>query len=134
KDGDTILTIAFDEFFRQYRNQVGTERKLTPDKDEYVNKIKVIGDFAANYGLGIGLSLLSPLELGPAFKNKTGKNGTWLHYKVGLRDPKTGKFNVELWQQTLWSNNKGNFKIRLKDYRAYAFKEEKLPNSPYKVV
>jgi len=42
------------------------------------------------------LSLLSPLELGPAFfKNKTGKK--WLMVtttKVGLRDPQTGKFNV----------------------------------------
>jgi len=22
-----------------------------------------------------------------------------VHYKVGLRDPQTGKFNVQLWQQ-----------------------------------
>lgn len=134
KNGDHILTIAFDEFFRQYRNQEATERKLTPDMDEYVDKIKIIADFAAKYGLGMGLSLLSPLELGPAFKNKTGKNGSWLHYKVGLRDPLTGKFNVPLWQQTIWSNNKGNFAIKLKAHKAYAFKEEHLPNSPYKTV
>jgi hypothetical protein len=134
RNGDHILTIAFDEFFRQYRNQEATERKLTPDMDAYVDKIKIISDFAAKYGLGMGLSLLSPLELGPAFKNKTGKNGSWLHYKVGLRDPETGKFNVPLWQQTLWSNNKGNFAITLKSHKAYAFKEKQLPNSPYKAV
>ncbi|PKA97852.1 hypothetical protein B0O79_1529 [Flavobacteriaceae bacterium MAR_2009_75] len=134
RNGDHILTIAFDEFFRQYRNQEATERKLTPDMDAYVDKIKIIADFAAKYCLGMGLSLLSPLELGPAFKNKTGKNGLWLHYKVGLRDPLTGKFNVPLWQQTTWSNNKGNFTIKLKAHKAYAFKEKMLPNSPYKVV
>jgi len=134
KNGDHTLTIAFDEFFRQYRNQEATERKLTPDMDEYVDKIKIISNFAAKYGLGMGLSLLSPLELGPAFKNKTGKNGSWLHYKVGLRDPQTGKFNVQLWQQTVWSNNKGNFSIKLKTFKAYAFKENQLPNSAYKVV
>ena len=134
RNGDHTLTIAFDEFFRQYRNQEATERKLTPDMDEYVDKIKIISDFAAKYGLGMGLSLLSPLELGPAFKNKTGKNGSWLHYKVGLRDPLSGKFNVPLWQQTVWSNNKGNFSIKLKTFKAYAFKENQLPNSDYKVV
>ena len=134
ENGDQNLTIAFDEFFRQYRQQAATERKLTPDMDEYINKIKVIADFAAQYGLGMGLSLLSPLELGPSFKNQTGENGTWLHYKVGLRDPETGKFHVPLWQQLVWSNNKGNFTLKLKSYKAYAFKEKHLGNTPFKVV
>lgn len=62
KNGDHTLTIAFDEFFRQYREHAATERKLTPDMDEYVDKIKVIADFAARYGLGMGLSLLSPMK------------------------------------------------------------------------
>ena len=134
KRGDKTLTIAFDEFFRQYRSQAETVRLLTPDMDEYVEKIKIIADFAANYGMGMGLSLLSPLELGPAFKKQTGKTGKWLHYKVGLRDVKTGKFNVQLWQQLFWTNNKGKFPISLKGVKAYAFKERKLPNSPFKVV
>jgi hypothetical protein len=132
--GDQILTIAFDEFFRQYREQAGTERLLTPDSDEYVDKIKVIGDFAARYGLGMGLSILSPLELGPAFKNQTGESGQWMHYKVGNRDPRSGRFHVKLWQQLYWTNNKGKFTIRLKDVRAYAFKENHLPGTPYKAV
>lgn len=134
KRGDHTLTIAFDEFFRQYREHAATERKLTPDMDEYIDKIKIIADFASKYGLGMGLSLLSPLELGPAFKNQTGENGTWLHYKVGLRDPKTGKFHVPMWQQMVWSNNKGNFLLKLKAFRAYAFKENHLANTPFKVV
>jgi hypothetical protein len=134
KRGDHTLTIAFDEFFRQYREQSGTERLLTPDSDEYIEKIKVIADFAAKYGMGMGLSLLSPLELGPAFKKQTGKSGQWLHYKVGNRDPLSGKFNVKLWQQLYWTNNKGKFSIKLKGVKAYAFKENHLPNSPFKAV
>lgn len=130
----TYLTIAFDEFFRQYRDHPPTERALTPDMDEYVKKIKKISDFAAGYGLGMGLSLLSPLELGPAYKNQTGNHGTWYHYKVGHRDPTSGKFNVGLWQQLLWSNNKGNFNIKLKSYKAYAFKEKKIGNTQFKSV
>ncbi len=134
KRGDKILTIAFDEFFRQYREQAGTERLLTPDSDQYIDKIKVIADFAAKYGMGMGLSLLSPLELGPAFKKQTGQSGQWIHYKTGLRDPESGKFSVQLWQQLYWTNNKGKFAIKLKEARAYAFKEDHIPNTSFKVV
>jgi hypothetical protein len=134
KRGDKTLTIAFDEFFRQYRSQAGTERLLTPDSDEYVDKIKIIADFAARYGLGMGLSILSPLELGPAFKNQTGESGQWMHYKVGNRDPQSGKFHVKLWQQLYWTNNKGKFSIKLKDVKAYAFKENQIPNTPFRAV
>ena len=63
KRGDKTLTIAFDEFFRQYRPQAGTDRKLTPDMDEYVEMIGHVGDFAKKYGMGLCLSLMSPLEL-----------------------------------------------------------------------
>lgn len=134
RSGDKILTIAFDEFFRQYREQAGTERKLTPDQDEYIKKIKVISDFAARYKLGIGLSLLSPLESGPAFKQSTGEAGRWLNYKVGYRDPVSGKFSLAMWQQLSWSNNKGKFRVGLKGVRAFAFREVPVANSPFKAV
>ena len=44
--GSTQLIVAFDEFFRQYRMQVGTERRLTPDMDEYIGEMNKISDFA----------------------------------------------------------------------------------------
>jgi len=134
KRDDKVLTIAFDEFFRQYREQAGTERRLTPDMDEYIDKIKVIADFAAKYQMGIGLSLLSPLELGPAYKKYTGENGRWLNYKVGYRDPSTGKFSLQMWQQLAWTNNKGKFKINLKNVRAFAFRETAVGNSQFRAV
>ncbi|MFA5814624.1 MAG: hypothetical protein WC865_03285 [Bacteroidales bacterium] len=134
KRGDKTLTIAFDEFFRQYREQAGTERRLTPDMDEYIDKIKVIGDFASRYGMGIGLSLLSPLELGPAYKKNTGESGRWLNYKVGYRDPSSGKFSLQMWQQLSWTNNKGKFTVKLKNVRAFAFRETPVGNSPFKSV
>ncbi|MEN8201172.1 MAG: hypothetical protein ABFS28_01160 [Bacteroidota bacterium] len=134
KLGDHTLTIAFDEFFRQYREQAGTERLLTPDSDEYIDKIKIIADFAAKYGMGMGLSLLSPLELGPAFKKQTGESGQWVHYKVGNRDPQTGRFHVKMWQQLYWTNNKGRFTLRLKGVKAYAFKETQLAHTMFKKV
>ena len=111
KRGDKELTIAFDEFFRQYRPQAGTERRLTPDMDEYITKIKFISDFAKKYGMGLCLSLMSPLELGPAYKNQTGESGRWLGYKVGLRNASDGKFDISMWQQMYWTNNKGKVHI-----------------------
>ncbi|HWK56491.1 MAG TPA: hypothetical protein VNQ80_04090 [Parapedobacter sp.] len=134
KHGHKELTIAFDEFFRQYRPQAGTERRLTPDMDEYVEKIKFISDFAKKYGMGICLSLLSPLELGPAYKNQTGESGRWLGYKVGVRNPSDGKFSLPIWQQLFWTNNKGKFRVTLKGIKAYAFKEKPVKSSGHVAV
>ena len=49
KQGCKELIVAFDEFFRQYRKDTGSERTLTPDMEEYVDKIRVISDFAKKY-------------------------------------------------------------------------------------
>ncbi len=133
KQGSSELIIAFDEFFRQYRNDTGAERKLTPDMGEYVSKIKIISDFAQKYDLGLCLSLLSPLELGQAYKKQTGNSGRWLAYKVGYRDPQTGKFNIPIWQQLYWTNNKGKSPVLLKGVKAYAFRESG-GHIPFRVV
>ena len=132
--GHRTLRIKYDAFYRQYRNQEETDRLITIDSEAYAEKMKVISDFAAGYGLGMELPVLSPLELGAGFKKQTGKHGQWLHFKVGNRDPRSGRFRVKLWQQLYWTNNKGKFNIKLKGVRAYAFKERRVPNSPYKAV
>ena len=134
KRGCKELIVAFDEFFRQYRKDTGSERKLTPDMDEYVDKIKVISDFAAKYDMGICLSLLSPLELGSAYKKQTGHGGRWVAYKVGFRDPQTGKFSLPVWQQLAWTNNKGKSPVKLTGVKAYAFRETPLGGSPFRAV
>ena len=127
--GSKELIIAFDEFFRQYRTDKNTERNLTPDMDEYVDKIKVVSDFVSKQDMGLCLSLLSPLELGLAYKNQTGNSGRWLAYKVGLRNPRTGQFSLQMWQQLFWTNNKGQTPVKLKGVKAYAFKEKVVSTS-----
>lgn len=127
--GSKEIIVAFDEFFRQYRTDKNTERNLTPDMDEYVDKIKVVSDFVSKQDMGLCLSLLSPLELGQAYKNQTGKSGRWLAYKVGLRNPQTGQFSIQMWQQLLWTNNKGQTPVKLKGVKAYAFKEKVVSTS-----
>lgn len=121
------IVIAFDEFFRQYRDDKNTERKLTPDMDEYVNCIAKISNYTTkNAGAGLQLSLLSPLELGQAYRNQTGNTGKWAAFKVGMRNAQTGKFSIQMWQQTLWTNNKGATLVKLGAVKAYAFKGKQV--------
>ena len=132
--GARTLIVAFDHFFVQYRPGQDKPRRLTPDMDEYIEKIAAIGKFAQGYGLGFELSLLSPLEVGHAYQAKTGESGLWLHYRKGLRDPRTGAFSVQLWRQNRWVNNKGPIDVADAGVRVFAFKETPVRGTPYHVV
>ncbi|HZT32233.1 MAG TPA: hypothetical protein VFA33_20260 [Bryobacteraceae bacterium] len=132
--GQRTLSIAFDHFFAQYRPGQDTPRRLMPDMDEYIQRMAAIGRFARRYGLGLELSLVTPLEIGPAYAARTGESGVWLHYREGLRDPQSGAFSVQLWQQQRWANNKGVIEIQDAGVRVFAFRERPVPGTPYRVV
>ena len=133
--GAHTLILAFDHFWAQYREgQEGKPRELTPDSDEFIQLVGVISNFAQQYGLGLELSVLSPLEIGPAYTEQTGETGVWMHFRKGMRDPVEGNYSVQLWQQRHWVNNKGPLNVRDAGVRVFAFKEERLPDSPYRVV
>lgn len=132
--GQRTISLAFDHFFAQYRPGQQTPRRLMPDTDEYIRHIAAISRFASSYGLGLELSLLSPLEIGKAYTLRTGESGVWMHYRKGVRDPKTGAFSVQLWQQRRWANNKGVFEIEDAGVRAFAFRERPIGGTPYRVV
>ncbi len=132
--GHSTLALAFDHFFQQYRPGQHTPRRLMPDMDEYIGHIARIARFAESYGLGLELSLLSPLELGPAFRKRTGQSGVWMHYREGIRDPRSGRFEVQLWQQRRWANNKGAIDIQDAGIRVFAFREKAVPGTFYRVV
>jgi hypothetical protein len=132
--GSRTVILAFDNFFRQYRKDEGDERKLYPDSDEYIARIKEISNFLGEYNIGLELSLLSPLELGPAFTRYGGEPGRWVHYKTDLRDPETGTFSVQLWEQLAWSNNKGKISLKRSGVRAFAYKEKRLAGGDFFAV
>lgn len=132
--GHRTLILAFDHFFSQYRPGQEGPRRLTPDMDEYVQRIAAISRFAQGYGLGLELSLLSPLEIGPAYTAQTGESGVWMHFRKGTRDPKTGAFSVSLWRQRNWANNKGVISIADAGVRVFAFRETPVSGTPYRVV
>lgn len=133
--GYRTLILSFDYFFTQYREGGQTApRLLTPDRPEYVELIAKISRFVQNYGLGLELSLLSPLEIGNGYREQTGESGRWMHFRKGLRDPESGEYSVELWRQRRWANNKGVVNIEDAGIRVFAFQEHTVSQSPYKVV
>ncbi|MBD3176507.1 MAG: hypothetical protein GF320_15110, partial [Armatimonadia bacterium] len=132
--GQRTLLISFDHFFKQYRPGQDTPRRLMPDTEAYADHIARIAEFAAGYGLSLELSLLSPLEIGPGYREKTGESGQWMHYRKGLRDPETGEFSVQLWRQLQWVNNKGPLRIDDAGVRVFAFRERGVPGTPYLAV
>ena len=126
------LIVAFDEFWTQYRKgQGGKPRQLLPDTEAYVKVLGKISETVKSYGLGFELSLLSPLEIGRGYKEKTGESGRWVQYREGYRDPATGNYSVSLWEQRQWTNNKGAFPIERSGVRVFAFKEQRIGGSSF---
>jgi hypothetical protein len=132
--GARTLIVAFDHFFVQYRPGQHHERRLMPDSDAYIEKIAKIGRFAAQYGLGLELSLITPLEIGRNYRKATGESGVWMQYRKGLRDPASGAYSVQLWRHARWTNNKGPFELEDAGVRVFAFREQPIPGTPYHVV
>lgn len=132
--GHPTLIVAYDHFFHQYRPGQFAPRRLTPDSDEAIRRLGAVSRFAAEYGLGLELSLLSPLEIGPAYAKATGESGRWMHYRKGVRDPKTGAYGVDLWRQKRWANNKGVIDLEPTGVRVFAFAERPIPGTTLSVV
>ena len=135
QSGAKTLILAFDEFWSQYRpGQGGKPRALRPDTPKAIEYTATISRFASQYGIGLELSLLSPLELGTGFREKTGQCGRWVQYREGYRDPISGQFSVSLWEHQFWTNNKGKIALEREDVRVFAFREHRHHGTPYTVV
>ena len=126
--GATKLLVAYDYFFG------GSTRGLYPDSPAFQDTLKKISDVAAEYGLSLEPSILSPLELGAGYRARTGESGRWMHYREGLRDSQTGAYSVLMWQHTRWCNNKGPTPVKLVGARAFAFREQRVPGTVFFAV
>lgn len=132
--GARTLIVAYDHFFQQYRAGQKAPRRLMPDTDAYIEKIAKVSTFAEGYGLGLELSLITPLEIGRGYRQATGESGEWMQYRKGLRDPVDGAYSVELWRHLQWGNNKGVFDLEDAGVRVFAFREQPLAGTPYRIV
>lgn len=130
--GAQRLLLAFDAFWEQYRpGQKGKPRTLTPDQDEYIRRLARISQTVRAHGLGLELSLLSPLEIGPGYARAMGEAGRWVQYREGWRDPHSGRFCVSLWQALRWANNKGVIELERTGVRVFAFREQRVGGTAY---
>jgi len=130
--GARVLILAFDEFWTQYRpGQGGQPRRLLPDMDEYIDRLRRISETLRTHGLGLELSLLSPLEVGVGYTRATGESGSWVQYREGWRDPANGHFTVQLWEHLRWTNNKGTIELKRAGVRAFAFREQRVGRTAF---
>ncbi len=133
--GSHTLILAFDEFWSQYRaGQGGKPRQFTPDTEAAMARIAKIGETLKAHGLGLELSLLSPLEIGAGYAKSTGESGRWVQYREGSRDPATGRYSVALWEQLKWTNNKGTIELARAGIRVFAFREHRIGNTGFYAV
>ena len=133
--GARTLILAFDHFWAQYRPGQGDKpRALMPDTDDYLQRVRRISDTLKAHHLGLELSLLSPLELGPGYRRQTGETGRWVQYREGLRDPRTGQYSVQMWEHRRWTNNKGSINVQRSRVRAFGFREHRVGGTPFYVV
>lgn len=125
--GGRTIILAFDEFWSQYRpGQAGKPRQWLPDTNEYIQCIGRISETLKPYGLGLELSLLSPLEIGAGYARATGESGRWVQYREGYRDQASGRYQVSLWEERRWTNNKGSIDLRRTGVRVFAFREHRV--------
>ena len=133
--GARTVILAFDEFWSQYRKgQGGKPRQLLPDTEGYIQRLAKISQTLKGYGLGLELSVLSPLEIGRGYKEKTGESGRWVQYREGYRDPATGRYTVSLWEQRQWTNNKGTIELQRTGLRVFAFREHRVGETNFYAV
>jgi hypothetical protein len=130
--GARTVILAFDEFWSQYRKgQGGKPRQLLPDTEAYIQCLAKISQTIKQYGLGLELSLLSPLEIGRGYQQKTGESGRWVQYREGYRDAATGRYTVSMWEQHRWTNNKGTIELRRTGVRVFAFREQRIGGTTF---
>ncbi|MGB9682541.1 MAG: hypothetical protein ACPL1I_06110 [bacterium] len=119
KSGGKIIGVSYDFFFG------GKERRFYPPDPECINAYKVLYNVAQNYGLLFTASIISPLDLGPAYVRKYEDIGYWYQYRE-IKPGEDGNFKITLPLQKVWFHNKGPCRLTLEKVIGYRYKEEKF--------
>ncbi|MDO8586520.1 MAG: DUF1080 domain-containing protein [Armatimonadota bacterium] len=122
-----LINVAYDFFFGL------NKRELFPTSPQCVRTFKALHDTARKHGVGFGASVLSPLDLGPAYYREKGRGGQTHQFQEGELKP-DGSYSIPLRAQRQWFHNKGPVKLRINSVRAFAFSEEKIGNTSYYAV
>lgn len=121
------INVCYDFFFG------GDKREYFPTSPQSIRTYKVLHDVAKKYGVGFGASVLSPLDLGPAYYREKGRGGRSYQFQEGLIEP-DGSFEIPMRVHRQWFHNKGPVKLYVKDVRAFAFSEKKIGDTAYYAV
>lgn len=122
-----LINVAYDFFFG------GKVREYFPTSPECVAAFKALHDVARDGGVGFGASVLSPLDLGPAYYREKGRGAGSHQFQEGALNP-DGSYAVPIRVQRCWFHNKGPNYLHLKQVRVFAFNEERLGDSHYYYV
>ncbi|MBN1419422.1 MAG: hypothetical protein JXP34_11640, partial [Planctomycetes bacterium] len=125
--GCTHITISFDFFFG------GNARTLHPTHPDFVEALCAIAEVARRAGIGIGASVLNPLDFGRDFRERFGAGGEQHGFTEGPLAA-DGAFDIRIPIERVWANNKGPIDLVFRRARAFAFREDPVPNTPYLAV
>jgi len=122
-----LINVAYDFFFG------GNKREYFPTSPQCMRTFKALHDVSRKYGVGFGASVLSQLDLGPAYYREKGRGGQTCQFQEGKISPE-GKFAIPIRIQQQWFHNKGPVKLYVKSVKAYAFRETRIGDSSYYAV
>jgi hypothetical protein len=80
KDG-ALINVAYDFFFG------GDKREHSPTGPQCIRTFKALHDVARKHGVGFGASVLSPLDLGPAYYREKKRGGRTCQFQEGAIGP-----------------------------------------------
>jgi len=116
---DALVNVAYDFFFG------GDQRRYFPTSPQCIRTFKKLHDVARERGVGFGASVLSPLDLGPAYRLEKGRGGQSHQFQEGMIRP-DGSYSVPLRIQRQWFHNKGPVSLQVNRLHAFAFREQRI--------
>ncbi|MCL2814196.1 MAG: hypothetical protein FWD23_06325 [Oscillospiraceae bacterium] len=111
------VTFFHDYFFG------GNTRELGPTHPEFIKAAKTIHDECKKRGMGIGASIINPLDLGRDFLEKYKTGGIHRVYFEGELRP-DGSFSFYGYMPKKWTNNKGPVELEFVSCRLFSFEVE----------
>lgn len=126
RDG-ALINVAYDFFFG------GDKRDYFPTSPQCIRTLKALHDVARKHGVGFGASVLSPLDLGPAYYREKKRGGRTCQFQEGAISAQ-GRVSVPMRIQRQWFHNKGPVKLHPVGVKAFAFHEERIGDTSYYAV
>lgn len=126
-NGARRMDVFYDFFFG------GNARSNYPDSPMTVKANKVIYDILQEHGMGMGASLISPLDIGGEYVKTHRQQGQTMQFQEGLIR-QDGSYETVMDYQTQWTNNKGPVQIVFKELKVFAFDEERIGRTPFYYV